>query len=101
MTATKRDRWVDEEDFAVVGVPITAQDSEGARQFLSWKVLSGDISIEWTRHLMLHSDGRIYEDVVIRSRELDPQSIANEVFAYLPDFPLTTPAQAKGIAVHK
>jgi len=97
----KRDRmaWGDE-DYAVVGVPVDDSGDE-LRTWLKRKERNGECRLEWTRHEMLHSDGRIYQDVVIHSTHRDdPQEIANLAFAYLPDFSLVSDAVGKAIANH-
>ena len=83
----KRDRITESwevDDYAVVGVPVD-DSGKPARRFLRRKELAGEAVINWTGHRMLHSDGRIYEDVIIRSRTHDPTWIANQVAAFLPD----------------
>jgi hypothetical protein len=100
----KRDRvatnhW-DNDDFAAVGVPVD-DSGKDARQFLKRLELSGQCTLEWTRHEMLHSDGRTYQDVIVRSRSENPQAIANMVVAYLPDDSLIDEQEAAAIAKHR
>lgn len=96
----KRDRMAigwEAEDYAVVGVPVDESGDE-LRTWLKRKERNGECRLEWTRHEMLHSDGRVYQDVVIHSTHRDdPQEIANLAFAYLPTHSLTTDAEAKAI----
>ena len=100
----KRDRiaipWT-EEDFALVGVP--TQDGDEIKGFLERKEASGACRLDWTRHVVQHSDGRYYQDVAILRAHggEDPQEIANMATAYLPDWNLVDERTARAIAQHR